>query len=746
MKKYISLLLCALILCLSFSAPIYAADDNATPSDNVLEEALSYTCIYDIESKRVKVSGTMNSEIFRDYSDWTLCVFKLSFGQSESDIISDLESEPIAETMVSIKFDFSFKAEDVADRYSRYAIFLRSPQDEYLLATEAQYPEVTYSASGTDTNRYFKGVAGEFSSLITEIEPGSAIIDVDLNSVFSDTSTSLFIFVDNKQYFFSESVISSLDLSVRSMSVSGTKVYLRFVLSDENFEQVLPDIYDDQVLLKMHSLVTFLIERYSQYYTGNISGIILGKQADYSSKLSVLGEMTLEEYVDRCISYTVVTANSSRTIDPSVDIVLPLGADAFIEEAPENSEQNLFMTFIETFLAKLDQSFHSGMEFSFLLECKDAPISGELAQSSTEEEMLRFDADAQKEFSQYMQSLEHSYRSMPSRYMLLWTPSYDLNGKRLAATYTYCYYSLLGDSKVSVFAIDMSDEVIEKNLRNISHTVKYIDTYEGKEATKNLPSVFDKKNWDELIGKKIASMAAVRHCYSVEAEVDSKNEFMGEFKYFDFTASGILESWYAGSGCSSLKINHSDGNDKALKAEFDLGDIYEYGEFLYVAEYSENMVYTPTLRFKLTVEGDSSLYEVKIRVGNSDNHIESSAIVSSDKISEIFVDISQYISSDMVDYLRISVRSLEGGDEKCNLLIYDICGLSASYNSEELESLIMSERDKIRHSDESEEERKYWTRIAMGMGIVLLIGALGTGLFVSFRKDDNDDVSQRDEE
>ena len=735
-KKYISLILCIFILFLSFSMPVYATEDSEDKTSSIPSDALTYTCVYDIESKRVRVSGTMNSELFRDYSDWSLCVFKLPFGKNASDIIADDSAKPIARTMASIKFEFSFKAEAVADRYSRYAILLCSPENEYLTTTEAQYPEVNANVP-SDLAKNFKGFAGEFSSLSAEISPSTTILDIDLNTVFSDTSTGLFVFVDNKQCFFNESSIDALDVAVRSMSVSGSRIYFRFLYSNDVRGTTLPDVYDQQTLLKVHSLVVFLTQRYSQYNSGKMSGIILGKGVGASTGSLDIGEMTPEEYVDRCVSYLVLTANAARAIDSSIDIVFPLGADFFV------ADNEGFKAMTEAFLQKLDESFRAGINFSFLLECNDAPIASTLAEANptTQRNSIQFDADAQKQFTQYVQSLEHKYRSMPKRYMLLWTPSTSLRGNLFAATYAYCYYSLLADNYVSVFAINVDKDTTQNNLRNIAHVVKYIDTYEGSEVAKNLPLVFGAKSWDELLGEGALSKAALRHCYSIEASVKPTKTFVGEFKYFDFTASGILEDWYAGVGCSLIKSNISADTNKSLKAEFDLGGIYEIGEILYVAKYAENMIYTPTLRFKVMVDNGEqpSLYEIGITVGNLENRIESYAIVSSGEISEIYVDISSYISSNMVDYVKITTRSLDGNESKCSLLVYDICGLSASYDSDTLDSLIMSERDKIRHSDELEEDKKYWTQISVGIGVLLLIGALGMSVFVGFRREDLSD-------
>ncbi len=760
MKKTVCLLLTAIMILTSFSLPIYALDVNSEISDNEngvdaveWEHSIRYTCIYDADSKRVKVSGTLDSAVFADYSDWTLCVYAIPAGRTEEDIMSDPNAKPLAEAMVSIKFEFAFKADETVDRYSLYAIFLKSPQNELILTTEAQYPEVASSFEYADDRRYYKGLQKDFSSFSTEIEAGTAILPVQINSLFSDTSTSLFVFVDQKQYFFNENAIEALDIAIRSMSVSGTKIYLRFLYeaniagANGSSRYALPDLYNSDMLIKIHSVVTFLAERYSNDTAGEISGIILGKGWDDPNAYNYVGNTSLEEYADKCVIYTTVVANAARSIVPSMDIVVPLTVDGFVKNSEKEGDKNYFKQFVEALLDGFDVSFYAGIKCSFLLDCDETPLgitnqgSGTASGISLENPDGLFYAGAHREFSAYLSSLEYDYRSTPDKYMFVWTPEKDLRGDALATAYAYSYYALLSDSTVYSFVINFSEKRGNENTRDIAHIMKYIDTHEGETVTNNLPKAFGKNSWDEIFASSDVTDTGTKHCYGVEARTDVTESFAGEFMYFDFSASSIVDNWYRGAECTSVKIDYTDSMDKALRADFNIDGIYSEGELLYIAEYSENMIYTPTLRFKLHVDGDdeTSLYEVRIIVGNSENHLEASCIVNSGELTDVYVDISRYIASNMVDYIRLSARCVDGSDGTCSLWLYNVAGLSRAHDSEELAMLVSNERDKIRHLGEEEEERQYWGQIALALGVILIIGALGAGLFISFKRENASD-------
>ncbi len=756
MKKYISFLLALLILTLSLSLPVSALENEATTSNDeekTWNDLITYTCVYNIETKRVNVSGTLDSTVFADYSDWTLCVYAIPAGKTGEDIISDPNAEPLAEAIVSIKFEFVFNAEKTVDRYSLYAIFLRSPQNELISTVEAQYPKVESSFEYADNKRYYKGLQKDFSSFLTEIEAGTAILPVSLNSLFSNTSTSLFVFADQKQYFFNGSEIEKLDVAIRSMSVSGTKVYLRFLYeanvagANGSSRYALPDLYNSDTLVKIHSVVTFLTERYSGDSLGEISGIILGKGWDEPNVYNYVGTSSAEEYADRCVIYATVVANASRSIMPSMDIVIPLTADGFVKSRENDGKNNYFKQFVEELLDSFDGSLYAGIQCSFLLDCNQAPlgITNQTLSSgvSLEKNDGLFYAGAHRDFSSYLSSLEYNYRSTPDKYMFVWTPDTNLRGNALAAAYTYSYYALFSDSSVYTFVVDFAGDT-NKASRDIAHIMKYIDTYEGAGVTDNLTKLFGKNSWDDILGTVDVANTGTKHCYNTEASKNVSESFKGEFTYFNFSSKSIVDNWYMGAECTGLSIDYTDKMEKALRADFNVDGIYGAGELLYVTEYSENMVYTPTLRFKLRVEGadDGALYEVSVIVGNSENHLESSCIVKSGEQTDVYVDISEYVDSNMMDYIRLSARSVDGSDNKCSLLLYDVSGLSRVYDSDELALLVESERDKIRHSREEEEERQYWSQIALAIGVILMIGALGIGFFISFKRENTSDYDR----
>ncbi|MBP3369405.1 MAG: hypothetical protein J6L85_01520 [Clostridia bacterium] len=747
MKKYISLLLVTVILISAFALPISAAETSGNSSDDNIaamwEHAIAYTCVYDIETKRVKVSGTLDSEVFADHSDWSLCVYSIAPGSSEKDVVLNPDLQPLAEAMVSIKFEFTFKADKIADRYSRYAIFLKSPKNELVLTAKAQYPDIAATFEYPSSNRYYKGLQKDFSSFSTEVEAGTTILPIQLNTLFSDTSTSLFVFVDQKQYFFEETVIKELDVAMRSMSVTGSRIYLRLLYSVNGSESYsLPDMYDAQMLVKTHAVVTYLAERYGDVGSGKLSGIILGKGWDDASSYNYAGAISTDEYVDKCVAYTAVVANASRTVDPSLDIVIPLTASGFAKNN-ESAEKNTFKQFVESLLYNLDISFYSGINCSFLLDCTETPkgINGIGKDAGVVDTAESFYAGAHKAFSDYLVSLEYDYQSTPNKYMFVWTPNKNLSGNELAAAYAYSYYALSTDSTVYAFVVDFSKNGGNQSFRDMAHVMKYIDTNEGGDVAKNLPKIFGQSTWKDIFGTADITNTGVKHCYSVEALVNSTESFMGEFTYFDFTSSSIVDGWHTGAECTGVKIDYTGEMDKALRADFVTDGAYGMGELLYVAEYSENMIYTPTLRFKLGVTGqnDDALYEIKITVGNSDNRLESSCIVKAGEVNDVFVDISKYIPNNMVDYIRISARPVDGGEGTCSLWLYSLCGLSRVHEAEELEALVLNEREKIRHMGDDEEERQYWGQIALAFGVILIIGALGAGLFISFRRENSSD-------
>ena len=769
MKKYISIaLLIALILSV-LSLPVAAQTDmtdntlaseksdaaNSTVKPDDKSESIvdiaSYNCIYDTEAKRIKLSGTLSSEVFANRSGSTIAVFAVPPGASEYDIVNDKDSKCLAEAPASIKFEFSFRANRIIDRYSRYAIFLRSPDGEYTLTTEAQYPEVASDFEATNNKKFYKGLSAEYSSISDDIQAGSAIIPLYWDSVFTDSSSSsYFMGVDGQQFFFNKSTIDKLDIAVRSMSLSDTRIYLRLLKRPEGdadlegrfgAKYLMPDIYDPDTVAKIHAAITFLAERYTGE-EGSISGFIMGKGWNDPEHFNYILTDSFEEYIDRCATYTVIVANAARTVDPTIDIAIPLTGEGFAEKT-DNKGKNLFKTTLESLLAYFDNSIHGGINCSFLMDTEEVPLG--IDNDSLKDGINvnyanpdgRFYAGAQKEFSSYLSDIDKEYRSCPKKYIFVWSPPKNVSGNALAAAYTYSYYALLADSSVSFFAIDLT-EGRSGLTDDIAYIMKYIDTSESLSVTQNLTKFFGRTSWSEIVSASVIAAYGARYIYTVPTEINSDKGFAGSFAYFDFLNSNLIERWYQGDGCTALKIDYRNGSEKSLRADLALNGVYRSSDILYIYSYPENMIYTPymKLRFHISDASKDSLYELKLTFGSGESRAEASAVVKGNEDAEIVVDISQYVVKYMTENIRVSVRSLDGNESECSLWIYDICGCSNDYTSDQLYDLISLERDKIRNPEEESDGRELFGQATIALAIVIATGAIGFGLFASFRRED----------
>lgn len=781
MKRALSILLLTCMLLSAFSLTVFA-EGNATDtvitdidmidgtdaetvesaekteSEEEIVDIAAFSCVYDAEVKRVKLSGTLKSDVFADHSDCTLAVYAIPFGMSEHEVIANKKSRCLAEAPVSIKFEFSFRASNILDRYQRYAVFLRSPSGEYTLTTEAQYPEVASTFEPTNNKKYYKGLMADYSSEHNNIVPGSAIIPIYWDSLFSDSSSSsLFMGADGEQFFFNKATIDQLDIAVRSMSLSDTRIYIRLLKTSDNTagafgaDYVMPDVYDSEVVTKIHAAITFLTERYAGENRG-ISGYIIGKGWDDPEKYNYSTAKTIEEYIDRCTVYTVIVANAARTIDPKIEIAIPLTGEGFCENA-EDGEKNRFMTIVESLLDYFDSRINGGINCSFLMDTSETPLgitNGSLSEgidvSYSNDDGL-FYAGAQKGFSEYLSDLDEEFRSCPKKYIFVWTPHANLRGNALAAAYVYSYYTLLSDSTVSLFALDLTGENGADMLKDVAYLMKYMDTSESLEVTRNLASFFGRDSWSEIVSASVIAAYGVRRIYDVPSEINPEKIYKGEFAYFDFSTSNLTERWYAGLGCKSLKIDYKAEGEKSLRADLSLNGTDNYSDLLYIYAYPENMIYTPymRMRFHISDTSEDSLYEVKLSFGYSSGRAEASFVVAGNEATDVTMDLSEYVSSHMTESVRISVRSLDGATTECSLWVYGIYGCSDDYTSEQLEGLIKLERDNIRTVADEEESRELFGSVAIAIAIVVVTGAIGFGLFASFKREDKGASSDSDD-
>ena len=748
----ISILL-TVVLCLPISATEALAEEE-TEEKIIQNDVLSFSCTYDDVSKKVTVNGTINHDTFASHKESTLLIFLVPPGMSEYDVALADGAEPLAQTGASVNFGFSFKADGFVDRYSRYAIFLKSPDGELTLGTQAQYAEVLSDVTADSEKNHFKGLSSSFSFVAAEIDAGSVIVDVCPNRLFTDKTSGYIYQNDNTRLFFDKAYVDELDSKINSAAISGARIYLRFLFENGVYfsvadstegSYIIPNLYDSSTLLLVHSLTEFLIERYNTQENKAITGIIAGKAWDCYQEYNFYPDLTLESYAELCGFYATVLSNAARSIDSSIDIVLPFSTLNFNAGA-EYAESGCYDTdaLISLLLAYFDNSFVSGFECSFLLETQNVPfgitndsLSNGIDTENAADELW---AGNHQAFSAFLGETAQKYSSTPNSFIYLWIPPADLKGNALCSAYAYSYYALLGEATVSAFVTEFSDKSgNSNNLFDLSYVLKHIDTVNSFSATKDLLAFFGKANWSEIKGIT-AEASGKKFLYSVSPSFSLPEGIKGKFLYCGFNDSLFTDGWYRGVGCELIKIDYGKEENKALKADMSFASS-QRGELIYDYEYHENMAYTPYLSFSFKVEDTSedSLYEIKLLCENPQTRIESSAVINGNEERTVILDLSNIAAFGTVGNIRISVRSLNSDVERCSLWLYEINGYSTKYTDEELNTLISNERNKIKNDSSVAEEIFSMRNIIFAVAIVLISALLLIGVLLGIRKEHNVD-------
>ena len=492
--------------------------------------------------------------------------------------------------------------------------------------------------------------------------------------------------------------------------------------------------------------MSFLSERYTQSQRCKISGFVLGTA--WNDKREILREGELERYVMMCGEYAVTVANASRKIDPAIDVVIPFDGEEFLPLDDENI--TVSQSLMESLFEYLDSGLNKGLYCSLSISSRSTPLNIKEVTPQTvidvqaQKNTGRFCAGEHKAFSDYINTLARRYESCPERYIFEWIPDKALADNALAVAYTYSFYSLLLDESVAAFVVNSSLESAE--LSQIEHLIKFIDAYEGSSVVKYLTAFFEKNSWSEIFGLNSEINTSVKHYFTTDPRLNTNETFLGEFKYVDPSDISLIHNWHVGNQCANIESNVSEKGTKAIRANLLLNGTRDYAEMVYLFEYSENMIHTRNLKigFALNDNTDGALYELKFVLGNSKNKIESSCIVEGNTDNELFIDVSKCVTANTIDFIQISVRSLDGVSDACSLSLYEISGLSNEYTSDELKNIVHAEREKIREENEDDEDGLVFSQIILGIGIVLVTGVLGIAVFLGFRREDKD-IDKKDD-
>ncbi len=761
MKRFLSvfMLICMLFVLFmpSFAAfaQTEADSDDETDSQNggeSVEDILQFTCKYDTETKQVSVSGTMNHDAFALHNKSSLVIYAVPPGMSEYEVALAEDSVPLGETSVSIKFGFNFNAHSLKQRYSRYAIFLRSPDGKLTLGTEAQFADVPYTP--IEGRKHFKGISGAGASAASYIDADSLIVPVYLDSLITKASSGYIYQTESGHMFFDRAQIDALDGQINSALASGAGVYIRLLLrsggelwgvSDSSAEYILPPLTNENSLKLVHSATDFLTERYTEQSAGKISGIILGKGWDNSKKYNACTSESSKKYIELCAAYAACVANAARSVCPTVDIVMPFTGEGFSADGSRIDKSGALTVngIIEGMIEYFEDCFHTPFGFSVLIESESVPfgitnqsiVNGINTDIECEPDCLC--AACISKLDAYMASIENKYTNVPSGVIYMWSVPASLSSNALSAAYAYSYHALLGRSRILSFTADFSGcRNVSSAYDDVANLIKYIDTVDSAGVSRGALALFGKITWNDVKGVIPSYNTTSKLIYVLphRNELDFKPK--GSFSYFDFSDGRLGEGWYMGSGALALKSESIEKGVNALRTALSFKND-KYAELIYKYEYHENMQYTPYMEFDLQLDGESgALYEVMLSGERDGVRYEVFAFAESGKRTSVIFDISDHNILNSVNSLRISVRPLSGSEDDAVLWLYGVKGHSRVYTDEQLISFISSERNKTNKPSVTVPKSTLWgPNTWIAIGILAATGIITVAVYFNQRRD-----------
>ncbi len=290
----------------------------------------------------LNLRGTIASDAVANHIDGTLRIYAVPMYAAAEEVIA--ASAPIAEATMSTRYNITVEADRLPDgAYAmRYAAVI-ADGDEIFSVASLRLPDTDKAGaalpSGTDS---LKGITNADIS----ISAGLTELTVDLSALFGSPSTSKIYSLFGELYYFDSAVLAQLDASVKSLSLSGTDVYLRFVsLSDGTPTLITADTRED--FRRLYAAVDYLTSRYSSADFGYVSGAVLGASVTDTSE----GKAS-EDAIKSLVASAAVIRGAGTANIAGFRVLLPLG-DSFVSLSPTLSSAELSMRLIAFYAEEL---------------------------------------------------------------------------------------------------------------------------------------------------------------------------------------------------------------------------------------------------------------------------------------------------------------------------------------------------------------------------------------------------------
>lgn len=774
-KKFVAVIVCVVLL-VTLAIPLLtlrvaaAQEGYLDPSHSYpmfYQNLITYTCQYDENTSKVQIKGTVHHDIMIQYKEHFLDVYVIAPGETVENAVFSPNAKIKTSMKLAIKFDFSLSAPTMTERFSRYAIVVRSPQGEKILVSEPQYIHVSSQYVHDSSNRLpYKGISSEWTSLSGNLGAGTAIIPVYLNQLIGTNSGGMIYPMENGFCYLNRAYVEALDAKIRTYSASGTRVYIQLLLEATGSHLALANgqangaIYDfpnlqiSKNLQQIAAATTFLAERYETHQNGLLSGMIVGSSIDLSSH-SYTGGLLQNQYAEQYAFYLMVVASSARFHHSDIDIIIPFSSmDTYSVSSNKVGDLDYSPSaLLENILSILDERLSKRFSCGTMIESDVVPMNlgatGTTLSHSTPAGVLS--AENLEIYETYFNQLQNKYLCAPSHFIYRWNTPTALVGNRLNCAYAYSYYRLLRCKMLSSFVVSFSEEEQQSALTDLATVFRYIDTAQGNNVTAPLLKYFNSTSWNTLLATDILLSTNVRKFHRIRPNPPISNTFLGSFEYFDFS-SGSVGDWFAGANCQKVRTDFLSGGVRGVRGTMVNAGMGTMSEMLCLYEFPENFIYTPYLKLTLELNDDSSasnaFYEVNVSLGNHTSTILCEQTARSGEKIELLLDLTNVPKEElMTNYIKISSSMIDGTAEKFSIGIVGLTGYSAEYTSEELSELIEAERLRIRNQNaENEENDEQQVLLWIIFGGLLLISVVIVAVVFFIKRNDEEAIPKKENE
>ena len=393
--RYIAMILITAILlsALSFVNYAYAETPSFQSLGNITE------CTIDEKSNLIHIQGSIKHSILIDNRDAKIAVYRFD---PWANIVSAITSaEPEAITEMSITFEFELPCSTVLHKSSLYAVALIDSNGNTSLISAPTYPDAT---SKDTSDAGFKAILTPDHAAALPTLPGSAIVDVFLDKLNNGNNSGYIYNANGDLFYFDKPTVNGLDKIIRSYTATGTKVYMRFLVSPNVTD--LPFCSDaatwaankcvvvdnEDALMAIYAYTAFLTSRYSGADFGKVDGIILGRGADMPV-LNNYAFLVSEDYnTVYARSLTLIGLAASQASDNKISLLVPIG-DELTSNYRVNGEEFLYAVadYVDTY---------SDLTFTILCESRHNPygITDEMFSSVIEPEITVDDIEGDEKY------------------------------------------------------------------------------------------------------------------------------------------------------------------------------------------------------------------------------------------------------------------------------------------------------------------------------------------------------------